>query len=128
MTSLWRSRVAGPVIALVALAGGSAAVLVASDSSSAGAVTVSNETDLRSAFATGTSIVLSADVILSDCSGRVLRFPTNGALILDGAGHTITQTCGNLGVLGVNSSSSDALTLKNVTIANGHPSNDGFSN
>ena len=50
---------------------------------------------LRTAFADGveTSISLSADIVLSDCgTGALVR---NGAtpVVLDGGGHTLTQSC-----------------------------------
>jgi hypothetical protein len=59
---------------------------------------------------------------LTDCAaGRVTRTATNGDLVFDGAGFTITQTCVGMGVLGVSSGSDDAVTLKNVTLTGGTP-------
>jgi hypothetical protein len=116
------------VLATAAIAVGGLSVVVAS--SSAGAVTtVTDEAGLRAAFASGTSAVLANNISLTDCAaGRVTRTATNGAFVLDGAGFKITQTCAGLGVLGVASGSSDAITVKNVTLTGGTANSpDSFS-
>jgi hypothetical protein len=87
----------------------------------AGAVTVSTEEELRTAFGdvTETSIVLANDIVLDDCAAgdlnRTLVGPPIPLLTLDGAGFTITQTCDDR----VLQTEGD-LTLLNVTITGGN--------
>lgn len=106
---------AGALVALVV-----PAFLVIS-SVGVGAVTVSSEEQLRTAFAddTETSIVLEQDIFLDDCAegdvSRTILGPPLPPLTLDGAGFTITQLCPNERVLQTDGD----LTLLNVTITGG---------
>src|SRR3954452_14709740 len=87
--------------------------------------TVSTESELREALADpGTAtLTLGASITLSDCNAGGGDLDRDGALTLDGAGFTITQTCPGERVL---ESTSGVLTLKNVTITGGDQSGDGM--
>jgi hypothetical protein len=86
----------------------------------AGAVdaTVSTETELRAALADPTTgaITLASSIDLTDCSPAGGDLDRAGALVLDGAGFTIRQTCPGERVL---ESTAGALTLEHVTITGG---------
>jgi hypothetical protein len=84
-------------------------------------VTVSTEADLRLAFDTESEVTLANDITLVDCEeGDVDRDAGGTAVVVDGAGFTITQTCpldSENGVLDVNTN--DAITLRNITLTGG---------
>ena len=69
-------------------------------------------------------IDLAADISLADCTsnfGEVTRVNPTTAVVLDGHGHTVTQTCPTAGVFGQNGG--NALTFQNVTITGGNQNN-----
>jgi hypothetical protein len=105
------------VLAVGVIAGAAVASVVGAVP--AAAVTVSTDAQLRSAFAdpATTSIALAGDVSLTDCeSGDLQRPAAAPALVLDGGGFTITQTCAGFRVIADRGS---GLTLRNVTITGG---------
>src|SRR5262245_22799224 len=108
-------RTLGSALAIGALA----AAAVASVATPAGAVTVSDEAGLRTAFtlATETQIDLANDITLSDCAGGDLDRNSATPLTLDGHGFTITQTCPGQRVMTQNGPGQ--LTLVGVTITGG---------
>jgi putative intracellular protease/amidase len=83
-----------PVALLAAgIVAGSAVVL---STGPAAAVTVTNEAELKAAFATDTQIDLQADIVLTDCTGGGAVERTAAVtdpVTVDGHGHTILQTC-----------------------------------
>jgi Putative pectate lyase-like adhesive domain len=85
----------------------------------AGAVTVSTEAELQTAFAdaTETSIVLANSIDLTCAGGGDLDRNSATALTVDGNGFTIRQTC--VGERVMQNSGSGALTLNAVTITGG---------
>jgi hypothetical protein len=88
-------------------------------STAAAATPVSNEAQLRAAFAdtTETAITLTSDVTLTDCAaGELSRAAAGVALVVDGGGFTIRQTCDGARVV---HNQGAALTLDNVTITGG---------
>ena len=82
----------------------------------AGATTVSDEATFRAAWANAseTSIVLSADITLTNCGSGAPSRASATPLTLTGNGHTITQTCPGTRVL-----SGGAVTYDGVTITGG---------
>ena len=91
----------------------------------AAAAAVETEQELRDAFgdADVTSIVLHNNIDLTDCvEGEVYRDSVND-VVLDGAGHTIEQTCDNQRILSLEGEST--LTLQNVTLTGGFASGNG---
>jgi hypothetical protein len=108
------------LLAVGALLAGAGVALVASPAS---ATDVSTEAGLRAAFAdpAETSIVLTADIDLTDCgAGDVTRPVTATPLVLAGA-FTIRQTCANERVLASETSqgSVGGLTVVDATITGG---------
>jgi hypothetical protein len=104
-------------VGVVTAAGG----LVAVAGGPAGAVTVDNEPDLRTAFAdpAETEIVLANDIDLENCAeGDLDRFvgvdPLQ-PLTIDGQGFTIRQTCDERVM-----DTEGELTLENVTVTGGN--------
>ena len=86
----------------------------------ASATNVGSEAQLRAAFAdlAETSITLSADISLTDCgSGDLFRDSAGVALTIDGAGHTISQTCSGFRVMTTKGS---GLTLHDLTVTGGN--------
>jgi hypothetical protein len=88
----------------------------------AGAITVSTEAELRSAFAdvSETSIVLANDITLLNCddaAGGDVDRNSITPLTLDGNGHTVRQQCEGFRVFDQNKDA--PLTFTNVTITNG---------
>ncbi len=116
----WSRRLLSAPLTVALLAtGGISATVVVLSAAPAGATTVSTEAQLRAAFDTDSSIVLANDINLTDCgSGDVTRNTGGTALVLDGAGHTVTQTCTGFRVFF--NATTDALTFKNVTITGGN--------
>src|SRR5260370_42672188 len=92
----WTRRALGaPIAAVLLVGGGISTAAIALWAAPAGATTVTTEAQLRAAFDTDSSIVLANDINLTDCAAGDLTRNTGGAaLVLDGAGHTIDQTCG----------------------------------
>ncbi len=92
-----------------------------------GAVTVSNEAELRAAFADGseTQIDLAGDVTLVDCTpgGGDLERTSATALTLDGNGFTITQTCSGERVM--RQAGTGAITVDSVTLTGGTETGNG---
>jgi predicted outer membrane repeat protein len=114
------------MFAVGALAG---AALVAITAPPAAATTsVATESALRTAFSdsTETHIDLTADITLSSkCpDGAIIRTGTT-PIVVDGHGHTVTQTC----TTGVSSlfvnNDGGALTFENITITGGHSTANG---
>jgi hypothetical protein len=94
----------------------------------AGAVQVSNEAELRAAFATDTSIEVEADITLTDCSdgdgGDVARLAgVTDPVTIEGHGHTIRQTCPQRVFF---QGGSGLMTVQNLTITGGQ--SPGISN
>jgi hypothetical protein len=85
----------------------------------AGAVTVSTEAELQTAFADGaeTSIVLANSIDLACAGGGDLDRSSATALTVDGNGFTIRQACAGERVM--HQAGSGALTLNGVTITGG---------
>ena len=85
----------------------------------AGAVTVSTEAELQTAFANGAemSIVLADSIDLTCAGGGDLDRSSATALTIDGNGFTIRQTCAGERVM--QQAGSGALTLNGVTITGG---------
>ena len=81
------------MVGTLAFAGTGAVAL----SAPAGAVTVTDETSFRAAWsnATETKIDLAADITLTCGGGGTAQRNSTTALIIDGHGHSITQTCAN---------------------------------
>ena len=107
-----------PVALLVgAIAAGGVLVAVAEP---AGAASVSNEAELRAAFATDTSIDVEADITLTDCTGGgdVGRLAgVTDPVTIDGDGHTIRQTCRQRVFF---QGGSGLMTVRNLTITGGN--------
>ncbi len=94
-------------------------------STPAGATQVSNEAELKAAFATDTQVDIEADITLSDCTGggAVDRMAgVTDPVTVDGHGHTVRQTCDDNVFL---QEGSGLLTVRNLTITGGHASNNG---
>ena len=88
-------------------------------STAAAATPVSNEVQLRAAFAdtSETAITLTSDVTLTDCAaGELHRAAAGVALVVDGGGFTIRQTCDGARVI---HNQGAALELHNVTVTGG---------
>ncbi len=108
--------VAAPLMVLVVAAG------------PAGASPITDEGGFRSAFDTASQIDLGTNITLT-CqdgvgSGDAVRSTGGSAVVLNGHGFAVTQTCAGSRVLSMQTS--DALTLENVTITGGsvnHSSN-----
>src|SRR6266699_1791597 len=86
----------------------------------AGAASVSNEAELRAAFATDTSIDVEADITLTDCTGGgdVGRLAgVTDPVTIDGDGHTIRQTCRQRVFF---QGGSGLMTVRNLTITGGN--------
>jgi Putative pectate lyase-like adhesive domain len=109
-------RLVGAVVAMGALAGASLVVLGAGP---AAATTVTDEATFRAAWtnAAETQIDLAADITLANCGAGLPGRSSSTSLNVNGNGHTITQTCANLGVLG--KAGAGLVTLNNVTITGG---------
>jgi hypothetical protein len=92
---------------------------VALSGGSAGAVTVSTEAQLQTAFADGTetSVVLANSIDLSCAGGGDLDRNSAVALTIEGNGFTIRQTCAGERVM--QQAGSGALILNGVTITGG---------
>jgi hypothetical protein len=108
------------VVRLLAAGALLAATAVVVTSLPSSAVDVGSEAELRAAFAdvSETSVVLTADISLTDCAaGDVGRPGGAAALTLSGA-FTITQTCANERVIG-SEAATGALTIQNAGITGG---------
>jgi hypothetical protein len=106
----------GALVATSALVVGSLVVLVASPAT---ATTVSDEASFRTAWANGseTSIDRSADITLSNCGAGTPTRTSTAALVVNGNGHAVTQTCATQGVLQKNRT--DLVTFNGITITGG---------
>lgn len=118
----WRSRLAAPFVAMLAVLGGG--VLAVASSTSASAVTpVTTEAAFRDAWANDADVVLGANITLSCLEGvgsgesEAVR-DVAGAGTLDGQGFTITQTCPETRVLQI-TGNTGAMSISNVTITGG---------
>lgn len=114
-----RTRMAGALVAAGALAG--ATLLV--NAAPAGAVTVSTEAQLRTAFADAaeTQIDLANDITLTTCPGvglGQLDRTSTTALTINGNGFTITQTC--VGERVMQQRDAGELVLEDITITGGN--------
>jgi hypothetical protein len=118
---LGKHRAIGGAVGALALA----AAALALTAGPAGAVSVSNEAQLRAAFldSAETEVVLTADIDLTDCgAGHVLRLGGAAPLVVSG-GFTIRQTCPNLRVIG-SAAATGALTVDGATITGGRLTGD----
>ncbi len=91
----------------------------------AGAVQVSNEAELKAAFASDTQIDIEADITLTDCTGggAVERAAAvTDPVTVDGHGHTVHQTCPENVFI---QDGSGLLTVRNLTITGGHATGNG---
>lgn len=95
--------------------------IAAVPSTAAAATIVTTEAQLRAAFADPdeTEIVLGADTTLSCSSDTIVR-ESEAGLMLRGAGHSITQTCGGQVLY-----TEGSLTVERVTISGGSASRGG---
>jgi hypothetical protein len=103
-------------VALLGVVGLVAGVLVAFAPAQAGAATATDEASFRAAWtnASETSIDISADIALSCGGGGIAVRNSTTALVISGAGHSITQTCASNGILqqdGTGGVTVDSLTL-----------------
>ena len=113
---------AGLSLLVAGIAAGGVLVGLASPAS---AVTVSNEAELRAAFATETQIDVQADIVLTDCTGGGAVERTAAVtdpVTVDGHGHTVLQTCADNVFL---QDGSGLFTVQNLTITGGHASGNG---
>jgi hypothetical protein len=102
---------------------GTGAVVVAA--APAAAVEVSNEVQLRAAWATASSIELDHDITLTDCTGGGAAERTSIApVVLDGDGHTIRQTCVD-NVLLQETPGAGPITLEHLTLTGGASTSSG---
>lgn len=130
-SSLWRHGIAAPLVALLGLAAGSAALVVSSATNASGVTPVTTEAGFRNAWANDADVVLGANITLTCVDGagnghsEAVR-NLAGAGTLDGAGFTITQTCPENRVLQL-TGNTGAMTLSNVTITGGQAVFDTFS-
>jgi predicted outer membrane repeat protein len=87
--------------------------------SPASAATVSNEQELRTAWAdaSASEITLAADITLTDCDSSTPVRNSSVALSVLGNGHTISQSCAGAGVL--IQQGTGALSFDRVTITGG---------
>src|SRR6266511_2737640 len=91
----------------------------------AGAVQVSNEAELKTAFASDTQIDIEADITLTDCTGGgagELAAAVTDPVTVDGHGHTVHQTCPENVFI---QDGSGLLTVRNLTITGGHATGNG---
>jgi Right handed beta helix region len=91
----------------------------------AGAVQVSNEAELKAAFASDTQIDIEADITLTDCTGggAVERAAAvTDPVTVNGHGHTVRQTCAENVFI---QDGSGLLTVRNLTITGGHATGNG---
>jgi hypothetical protein len=97
-----------------------ATVALVAAAPSAGATTVSTEQEFRDAWANDADITLANDITLTcDGGGRAVR-TIGDDFVLDGQGHTITQTCAGNGVLKVDDfDSGPSAQVRNITITGG---------
>jgi hypothetical protein len=114
------------VLALAALAGAPLTLAVVTAPPAAAAVQVSTPSDLFSAWQTATSIQVVNDITFqqADCTtlgGGPERNATNGDVVLDGQGHTLTMNCVGFsnGPSMLRATAGDSVTLQNVTITGG---------
>lgn len=119
------SRILGAFVAVGTAVGAGLVVLGASP---AGATTVSDEASLRAAFGdpNETQIDLTADITLSSiCPDGDVGRNSGTPLVVNGHGHSVTQTCasGTSRVFTVINGTS--LTFENITITGGHTVGNG---
>jgi predicted outer membrane repeat protein len=116
------------LVALVAVSTVVGAGLVVSSAGPAGATTVSDEASLRAAFGdpNETQIDLAADIALSSiCPDGSVGRNSGMPLVVNGHGHTVTQTCTS-GVSGVfQVINGTTMTFENITITGGHTAGNG---
>ena len=129
----FRIRRAWSVVATVALAVGLTPVLFAGTASAATTATVHTDAEFFDAW-TNTSITqidLANDISLTqydDCSYYPERNTTGGAVLLDGHGFTLTQTCDANSVV-FDDGSGETLTIQNITLQHeGAPNPSVFGN
>jgi predicted outer membrane repeat protein len=106
-------RISGALCALALVAGAFVALVALP----AGAVTVSSESELRTAFGADDSIVLANDITISTCPGSTITRNLASTLVLEGGGFTITQTCAGERVM--HQSGTGDLDFRNVNITGG---------
>jgi hypothetical protein len=95
------------------------AVTVVATATPAGAATVTTEAQFRAAWDKDTDITLGADITLTCGFDSPAGRSGSADFVLDGMGHTITQTCPDAGVLMVDFGAGNG-TIKNVTITGGN--------
>jgi hypothetical protein len=115
-----RGRVARRGVALLGAVGLVAALLVAIAAVPAGAATASDEASFRTAWtdASATSIDIAADITLSCGSGGVAVRNSAMALVINGAGHSVAQTCASNGIL--QQDGTGAVTIASLTLTGGN--------
>ncbi len=96
----------------------SGVLTIAASPAGATTATVSTEAQLRTALAdpTTTMVTLANSIDLVDCSPSGGDLDRTGALVLDGGGFTLRQTCAGERVL---ESTSGTLTLQHLTVTGG---------
>jgi hypothetical protein len=86
---------------------------------SAGATTVSTQAEFRDAWANDAEITLANDITLTCDGGRAER-TSDDNFVLDGQGHTVTQTCPSNGVMKVEGDEGEPNgQIRNITITGG---------
>jgi Right handed beta helix region len=110
-----RRGVASPLAALLLVSGGvSAAAIAFSATPVAAATVVSTPADLVSAWSTATSIQFANDITLTCATSQLNRSSTNGDVIVDGQGHTLSETCAQATM--VVTGGADSVTVQNLTL------------
>ena len=105
-------------VGAIALVGGSTTGVLAATATSASAATVSDEASFTTAWqAAGTTeIDLSADITLTCASGEPTRNSTT-AIVVNGNGHTLAQTCAADRV--AEQQDTGAITFSDITVTGG---------
>jgi len=111
-----RKRTGTALAGVVALVGAALSAL-AVGAAPAGATTVNDETSFRTAWANDASVVLDADITLTNCGTGAATRNQATAITVDGAGHTLTQTCAGADAL--DQSGTGGVSLANLTVAGG---------
>ena len=127
MTSMMRCRLARVRrgVAAGVLAAGTVAAAIVVASTPAGATPVSTEAELRAAFAADASVELLNDITLTDCTGGgAVERTTTDAVVLDGQGFTLHQTCPD-NVIVQETIGAELFTVQNITISGGSSTGSG---
>jgi predicted outer membrane repeat protein len=119
----WNDRVTRLLTTVSAVALATALLVVGSTSPAAAQTPVGTEAELRTAFSDSdeTSILLTADIAIEQCAFGLLRNSAT-AVVVDGGGHSLTQTCPNRRVF--LSQGTGTLTIRNLTVSGGRSPTD----